>query len=57
MVALSSRREQLDELSLKEVTVLDPQIRVGIDVGCKAHRVGISGPDGSILGVPRGSDL
>ncbi len=57
MVALSSRREQLDELTVKEVTVLDPQIRVGIDVGCKAHRVGISGPDGSILEVPRGSDL
>jgi len=29
--------------------VLDPQIYVGIDVGCKVHRVGISGPDGSIL--------
>jgi len=28
---------------------MDPQIRVGIDVGCKAHRVGISKPDGSIL--------
>lgn len=28
---------------------MDPQIRVGIDVGCKTHRVGISKPDGSIL--------
>ena len=51
MVALRSRREQLDELSSlsKEVTVMDPQIRVGIDVGCKAHRVGIADPKGSIL--------
>jgi len=29
--------------------VLDPQIRVGIDVGCKAHRVGIANPGGKIL--------
>jgi len=51
MVALRSRREQLDELSSlsKEVTVMDPQIRVGIDVGCKAHRVGIADADGKIL--------
>jgi len=28
---------------------MDPQIRVGIDVGCKAHRVAISDPHGSIL--------
>jgi|GEM_PF-1070124 len=28
---------------------MDPQIRVGIDVGCKAHRVGIADPKGSIL--------
>jgi len=51
MVAMRSRREQLDELSSlsKEVTVMDPQIRVGIDVGCKAHRVGIADPKGSIL--------
>ena len=28
---------------------MTPYVRVGIDVGCKAHRVGISGPDGSIL--------
>ena len=28
---------------------MNPQVRVGIDVGCKSHRVGISGPDGSIL--------
>jgi len=29
--------------------VIDPQIRVGIDVGCKAHRVGIANPAGKIL--------
>ena len=29
--------------------MVDPQIRVGIDVGCKAHRVGIANPDGKIL--------
>lgn len=29
--------------------MVDPEIRVGIDVGCKTHRVGIAGPDGSIL--------
>ena len=29
--------------------MIDPQIRVGIDVGCKAHRVGIANPDGKIL--------
>ena len=29
--------------------MIDPQIRVGIDVGCKAHRVAISDSDGSIL--------
>ena len=29
--------------------MMDPQIRVGIDVGCKAHRVGIADPKGSIL--------
>lgn len=28
---------------------MDPQIRVGIDVGCKAHRVGIADADGKIL--------
>ena len=51
MVALHSRREQLDELSSlsKEVTVTDPQIRVCIDVGCKAHRVGIADPEGQVL--------
>ncbi len=27
----------------------DPQIRVGVDVGCKTHQVGIAGPDGAIL--------
>jgi len=51
MVALRSRREQLDELSLslKELTVTDQEIRVGIDVGCKAHRVAIADLKGSIL--------
>jgi len=51
MVALHSRREQLDESSSlsKGVAVLDPQIRVGIDVGCKAHRVSIANPGGKIL--------
>ena len=34
---------------IKEVTVTDPQIRVGIDVGCKAHRVGIANTTGKIL--------
>lgn len=29
--------------------MIDPKIRVGIDVGCKSHRVGIASPDGSIL--------
>ena len=29
--------------------MIDPQIRVGIDVGCKAHRVGIANPAGKIL--------
>ena len=29
--------------------MIDPQIRVGSDVGCKAHRVAISDSDGSIL--------
>lgn len=29
--------------------MVDPEIRVGIDVGCKAHRVGIAGPEGSLL--------
>jgi len=28
---------------------MDPQLRIGIDVGCKAHRVGISQPHSSIL--------
>ena len=49
MVALSSRREQLDEISVEGVTVLDSQIRVCIDVGCKAHRVGIADAEGKIL--------
>lgn len=29
--------------------MIDPQIRVGIDIGCKAHRVGIADPEGSLL--------
>ena len=28
---------------------MEPHLCVGIDVGCKAHRVGIAHPDGSIL--------
>jgi hypothetical protein len=28
---------------------MEPHLCVGIDVGCKAHRVGIARPDGSIL--------
>jgi len=28
---------------------MDPHLCVGIDVGCRAHRVGIAHPDGSIL--------
>ena len=28
---------------------MTPYVRVGIDVGCKSHRVSIGGPDGSIL--------
>ena len=29
--------------------MVDPKIRVGIDVGSKTHQVGIAGPDGAIL--------
>ena len=29
--------------------MIDPRIRVGIDVGCKAHRVAIANLKGSIL--------
>ncbi|HID55741.1 TPA: IS110 family transposase, partial [Candidatus Poribacteria bacterium] len=29
--------------------MVDPEIRVGIDVGSKTHRVGIAGPDREIL--------
>ena len=49
-----SRREQLDELSSlsKEVTVMDPQIRVGIDVGCKAHRVSLKAQSWKSLTSP-----
>ena len=28
---------------------MDPMIRVGVDVGCKTHQVGIAGPSGTIL--------
>ena len=28
---------------------MDPHLCVGVDVGCRAHRVGIARPDGSIL--------
>ena len=28
---------------------MDPHLCVGIDVGCRSHRVGIARPDGSIL--------
>ena len=28
---------------------MDPQIRVGVDVGCKTHQVAIAGPEGPIL--------
>ena len=29
--------------------MVDPMIRVGVDVGCKTHQVGIAGPDGTVL--------
>ena len=29
--------------------MVDPEIRVGVDVGCRFHRVGIAGSDGTIL--------
>jgi hypothetical protein len=28
---------------------MEPCIRVGIDVGSRAHRVGVAGPDGALL--------
>ena len=28
---------------------MDPHLCVGVDVGCRSHRVGIARPDGSIL--------
>ncbi|HEU67617.1 MAG TPA: IS110 family transposase, partial [Candidatus Acetothermia bacterium] len=28
---------------------MDPQIRGGVDVGCKTHQVAIAGPDGHIV--------
>lgn len=39
----------MSELMLQGGTRMDPHLCVGIDVGCKAHRVGIAHPDGSIL--------
>jgi len=35
--------------------MVDPQIRVGIDVGCKAHRVGIAPCLGSLRTARPGS--
>jgi len=29
--------------------MVDHMIRVGVDVGCKTHQVGIAGPDGTAL--------
>lgn len=53
LVALFGRRDVLDELhklpQRKEASGVNPQIRVGVDVGCKSHHVGIAGPDGRIL--------
>jgi transposase len=39
----------MSELSLQGGTPMDPHLCFGVDVGCKAHRVGIATPDGSIL--------
>jgi len=36
---------------------MDPHLCVGIDVGCRVHRVGIAHPDGTILEEVAGSDL
>lgn len=38
---------------------MDPHLCVGVDVGCKLHRVGIADPDGQILeefDVPHSSE-
>ena len=39
----------MSELVLPKEAHMDPHLCIGIDVGCKAHRVGIATPDGSIL--------
>ena len=39
----------MDELGLQGGTRVDPHLCIGIDVGCKSHRVGIAHPNGSIL--------
>jgi len=49
-VALRSRRDRLDELSQAARRQIDGTLPyVGIDVGYRAHRVGIAHPDGTIL--------
>ena len=37
------------ELVLQGGTQMDPHLCVGVDIGYRAHRVGIAQPDGSIL--------
>ena len=39
----------MSELRLQGGTCTDPHLCVGVDVGCRSHRVGIAHPDGSIL--------
>ena len=39
----------MSELKLQGGTAMEPHLCVGVDVGYKAHRVGIARPDGSIL--------
>jgi transposase len=39
----------MGELKLQGGTRMDPHLCVGVDVGCRSHRVGIAHPDGSIL--------
>ncbi|MBE0635371.1 hypothetical protein IH601_05200 [Candidatus Bipolaricaulota bacterium] len=50
-VAPRSRRDHLDQRTraTQGGTHIDPHLCIGIDVDCKAHRVGIATPDGSIL--------
>ena len=49
-VALRSRRDRLDEQTraVKEAR-MEAHLRIGVDVGCHAHRVGIANSDGTIL--------